>query len=29
MDRAKSIGTGAAVAAVFTHGMVFSGMYLE
>ena len=29
MDRAKSIGTGAAVAAVFTHGMVFSGMYLN
>jgi hypothetical protein len=27
MDRARSIGTGAAVAAVFTHGMVFSGMY--
>jgi hypothetical protein len=29
MDRAKSIGTGAAVAAVLTHGMVFSGMYLN
>ena len=29
MDRARSIGTGAAVAAVFTHGMVFSGMYLN
>jgi len=29
MNRARSIGTGAAVAAVFTHGMVFSGMYLN
>ena len=29
MDRARSIGAGAAVAAVFTHGMVFSGMYLD
>src|SRR5580700_277255 len=29
MDRAKSIGTSLAVAAVFTHGMVFSGMNLD
>ena len=29
MDKARSIVTGAAVAAVFTHGMVFSAMYLN
>lgn len=29
MDRARSIGASAAVAAVFTHGMVFSAMYLN
>ena len=29
MRRSISIGTSAAVAAVFTHGMVFSGMYLN
>jgi hypothetical protein len=29
MDRARSIVTGTAVAAVFTHGMVFSAMYFR